>query len=273
MQNTIATLLSLAILPTIVFAHDRHQQERPTLIADQPHAERVLNLLLNDGRRLTVLFSTPTRPRGTIIMLPGGTGDIGLQEDGRIGHGDNFVVRTRDLWNKRGYAVLIPDTINHANLRGRRSSSAYARLVEELAAFAHQPKSGPVFLLGTSQGSIAAVNAAAHALPGSIAGVVLTESVSVVGGSGETVFSATPQLVRAPVLVVVNRDDLCNVAPPKSARQIAASMTASKDVRVLTVWGGTTRSKKNCGSLTPHGYFRIENKVVDAISRWLDTHS
>ncbi|GBQ77955.1 hypothetical protein AA14337_0973 [Acetobacter malorum DSM 14337] len=273
MQNTIATLLSLVFLPTMAFADDRQQQEITTLIADHSHAERVFNLPLNDGKRLTVLFSTPTRPRGTIIMLPGGTGDIGLQQDGRIGQGDNFVVRTRDLWNKHGYAVLIPDTINHTNLRGRRSSSAYARLVEELAAFAHQPESGPVFLLGTSQGSIAAVNAAAHALPSSIAAVVLTESVSVMGGSGETVFSATPQQVRAPVLVVVNRDDLCNVAPPQSARQIAAAMTASGDVHVLTVSGGATRSKKNCGSLTPHGYFRIEDKVIDAISRWLDTHS
>ena len=116
------------------------------------------------------------------------------------------------------------------------------------------------------------MNGAAHAAPGSIAGVVLTESVSVIGGSGETVFTADPQLVRAPALVVANRDDRCNVAPPQAAHRIAASMTASRDVRVLMVSGGTTRSSKDCGSLTPHGYYGIEGQVVSDISRWMDEH-
>lgn len=205
-------------------------------------------------------------------MLPGGAGDVGLERDGDVRHDDNFVVRTRALWVQQGYAVVIPDTIDGANLRGLRSSPAYARLVNGLVAFAHRQTPGPVFLLGTSQGSIAAMNGAAHAAPGSIAGVVLTESVSVMGGSGETVFSADPQRVGAPALVVANRDDRCNVAPPEAASRIAAAMTASRDVHVLMVAGGTTRSRKDCGSLTPHGYFGIENQVVVAISRWMDGH-
>ncbi|QHC37268.1 alpha/beta hydrolase [Komagataeibacter xylinus] len=206
-------------------------------------------------------------------MLPGGAGDLGLEADGRIRHGDNFVVRTRGLWNQRGYAVLIPDTHEHASLRGQRSSPAYARIVADLIAFAHQQGSQAVFVLGTSQGSIAAVNGAAHAPAGSIAGVVLTESVSVMGGSRETVVSADPQNIHAPVLVVANRNDRCNVAPPQAARQIADAMTASRDIHVLMVAGGTTRLKKACGSLTPHGYYGIEAQVIDAISQWLDTHA
>lgn len=205
-------------------------------------------------------------------MLPGGAGDVGLARNGDIGHGDNFVVRTRALWNKQGYAVLIPDTIDDANLRGARSSAAYARVVGELVAFAHAQGSAPVFLLGTSQGSIAAMNGAAHAQPGALAGVVLTESVSVMGGSGETVFMAHPERVQVPALVVANSDDRCDVAPPQAAAQIAAAMTASRDVRVLTVSGGLTRSKKDCGSLTPHGYFGIEDRVVDAIAGWMNAH-
>ncbi len=86
-------------------------------------------------------------------------------------HGDNFVVRTRALWVRRGYAVLIPDTVNRSNLRGIRSSSEYAALVEDLVDVARRQAAGPVFLLGTSQGSIAAMNGAAHAAAGTIAGV------------------------------------------------------------------------------------------------------
>jgi hypothetical protein len=36
---------------------------------------------------------------------------------------------------QRGYAVLIPDTIDHANLRGERSSAQYAAVIRELIEF------------------------------------------------------------------------------------------------------------------------------------------
>lgn len=272
-RNMIATLSFLALLPVAAFARDHPLQKMPAITAEPGQNDRLFNLPLNGGETVRVLSTAPDRPRGIIVMLPGGAGDVGLEENGGIRHGDNFVVRTRGLWNRRGFAVLIPDTIDHANLRGHRSSLTYARVVAQLIALAHQQGTEPVFLLGTSQGSIAAVNGAAHARAGSIAGVVLTESVSVMGGSRETVFSADPQAIRAPVLVVANRDDRCNVAPPQAAQRIADAMTGSRDVHVLMVAGGATRSKKACGSLTPHGYYGIEDRVVDAISQWLDAHS
>ncbi|WP_221624878.1 alpha/beta hydrolase [Zymomonas mobilis] len=236
-------------------------------------SEQIFNLPLREGNYQRVLLSTPLSARGTIVMLPGGTGNIGLEQDGHIRHNKNFLIRTRALWNRRGYAVLIPDSTDHANLRGVRSSSIYGHIVDDLVKFAHLHGTTPVFLLGTSQGTIAAVNGAAHAAPGSIAGLVLTESVSVMGGSGETVFDADPQHVSIPVLVVANRDDRCKVAPPKAANQIAAAMTASRNVHVLIVSGGINKSTKACGSLTPHGYYGIEDSVVGAISHWMDAQN
>jgi pimeloyl-ACP methyl ester carboxylesterase len=131
----------------------------------------------------------------------------------------------------------------------------------------------PIFLIGTSQGTIAAMNGAAHARPNLIAGLVLTESVSVPGRrSTETVFDVDPQGVRVPVLVVANRDDACDVAPPEMAPRIAAALTRSTSVRVLTVSGGMQRSDRTCGSLSPHGYYGIEQEVVGGIAEWLQTH-
>ncbi|CAN5158201.1 hypothetical protein BH09PSE3_BH09PSE3_18360 [soil metagenome] len=232
--------------------------------------ERFVELPLKDGEHVDILVVRPNHPRGAIVMLPGGSGDIGLSRDANPRHGDNFVVRTRKLWAAHGYAVLIPDTIDRANLRGERSTPRYAGIVNDIVSFAHAQSFGPIFLLGTSQGSIAATNGAAHASAGSLAGVVLTESVSVMGGSHETVFDSAPQDVRAPVLIVANRDDKCTVAPPEMASRIAAAMRGSRDVRVLAVSGGTKRSDNDCGSLTPHGYFGMEDNVVNAISKWMD---
>ena len=259
MHHRLLHVLALFVLVLLVSA--------PALAASTEH---VVELPLPDGSQQRLLYLAPAHPKASIVMLPGGAGDVGIRRDGDLRHDDNFVVRTRALWADRGYAVVIPDAIDGGNLRGMRSSPAYAALVAALLDFAHRQSVGPVFLLGTSQGSIAAMNGAAHLDPSRLAGLVLTESVSVLGGSHETVFMADPKNVRVPVLVVANRDDQCKVAPPGNAPRIAAAMSSSPAVKVMYVNGGTQHSANTCGSLTPHGYYGIENTVVGDIAGWMD---
>lgn len=269
--HAIAALCFSALSPIPAHAQSRPEPVRPISSTNSGMNERVVNVPLRDGGSVRALFCAPAQPRAILIMLPGGAGDIGLEQDGRIRHGNNFVVRTRGLWNQRHYAVLIPDTLNHANLRGHRNSASYAGVIEDLLIFAHKEGTVPIFLFGTSQGAIAAANGAAHASPDTLAGVVLSESVSVMGGSKETVFSAPLQDIHAPVLIVANQSDRCNVAPPQNADRIAASLTGSPDVQILRVTGGLTQSKKTCGSLSPHGYLGIEEDVITKISAWMET--
>jgi len=274
-EVVMAAALTLAIQST---SHVQNQQSRrgwmakESTFAEEGLRGRIFDLVLRDGRHQRVLYSSPAKPVAVVVMFPGGSGDIGLRENGRIDYRDNFVVRTRLLWVKRGYAVCVSDAIDHANLRGERSSAQYAAVILELIEFVRSQAPAPVFLLGTSQGSIAAMNGAAHISSGLIAGVVLTESVSRLGGSGETVFSASPENVRVPALVVANRADRCVVATPEAAPQIAAAMSNSPSVRVVFVNGGKVGSTSACGSLTPHGYFGIETPVVDLIVRWMNDH-
>jgi hypothetical protein len=112
------------------------------------------------------------------------------------------------------------------------------------------------------------MNAASHAGQSGIAGLILTESVSIRGGSHETVFDAHPDDVRVPSLIVANRDDQCKVALPSMANAIAQSMH-NASVTVLRVSGGVQHSQDDCGSLSPHGYYGIEEKVVDGIIDWM----
>ncbi len=238
-----------------------------------PHAasESLIEVLLPGGERQRALYDRPARPRATLVMLPGGTGDIGIERDGDLRHDKNFVVRTRDLWLAKGYAVLIPDTVDRLNLRGLRASPAYGAFVKQLVEVAYGKLERPVVLLGTSQGTIAAVNGATRTpQAGPLAALVLTESVSRAGRkSTETVFDANPAAVRVPTLIVANRSDGCDVAPPGAAGQVAAAFTRASLVKVLTVSGGVTRSDDPCSSQTPHGYDGIEQTVVDGIGRWL----
>jgi hypothetical protein len=210
----------------------------------------------------------PAQVRGVVVMFAGGADDLGIKKNGDIKHADNFVVRSRDLWIAKGYGVVLVDAIGRQSMRGKRSSAAYAAVTQQIVAFAQQQSAAPVWVLGTSQGSIAAMNAASHAIRTPIAGVILTESVSVLGGSHETVFDAHPEDVRVPALVVANQDDRCKVAPPSMARAIAQSLHNTQ-VSVLFVHGGITQSPNACASLSPHGYDGIERSVVDQITAWM----
>ncbi|GAB7522323.1 hypothetical protein PBS_13070 [Paraburkholderia sp. 2C] len=229
----------------------------------------VQDLPLDGGAYQRVLFYGPKHDmRGIIVMFPGGAGDVGIERDGSIKHDDNFVVRTRELWAQRGYGVVIVDAIDHQSMRGKRSTPEYAAVTQKILAFAHSVSNVPVWVMGTSQGSIAAMNAASHTGHQALAGVMLTESVSVLGKSHETVFDASPQDVRVPALVVANRDDRCSVAPPSKANEIADAMRNAPSA-VLFVEGGIAKSSNACSSRSPHGYWGIDEKVVDDIDKWM----
>ena len=230
---------------------------------------RVFTLRLKDGEYQRLLYVASGPVKATIVMLPGGAGNVGIAANGSLAHGDNFLVRTRGLWTAKGFAVVIPDAIGRQSLRGQRHTVRYAHVVERIVAFAEKESKTPVFLLGTSQGAIAAANAAANAQPGTVAGVALTESVSRSGGSHETVFDADLAAIRVPVLIVANKRDRCPVARPADAARIAAALSGSPSVTVSTVTGGSDRSGRPCGSLSPHGYRGMEQRVVGIIGRWM----
>ena len=268
LRNAIAGLLLTTFLQVLSI---------PLVAAETPAQENgaesgtIREVPLPGGAKQRALYARPASPRGAIVMLPGGAGDVGIDDEGGISHGNNFVVRTRALWLDQGYAVIIPDALDGQNMRGLRHSAAYAQVVAALVGFARAQTPGPVFLLGTSQGSIAAMNGAAHLSAPVLAGVVLTESVSRESKSGETVFDASPGEVTVPTLIVANRDSACRVAPAEDAPRIAAAMTRAPEVKILYVQGGTSRSRP-CGSLSPHGYFGIEREVVTKIGAWLKAH-
>ena len=262
-------LTTLSTSASSAYFNQRHAfSEAPTSVAFQNRL-LVRDLPLENGAFQRVLYTAPPQKvRGVIVMFSGGADNLGIQQNGEIAHADNFVVRSRALWMAKGYGVVLVDAIGDQSMRGKRSSAAYASVTQQIIAFAVQQSSAPVWVLGTSQGSIAAMNAASHASQTQIAGVILTESVSVPGGSHETVFDAHPEEVRVPALVVANRDDRCKVAPPSMANAIAQALRNAQ-VSVLFVQGGHTHSSNACASLSPHGYDGIEANVVDQITAWM----
>ena len=113
----------LTVVPDLVHAGEISDNAQP----------QVHDIALQDGGHQRVLYLPATSGmRGAIVMFPGGAGDIGIKKDGDMEHGDNFVVRTRDLWREKGYAVVIVDAIDRQSMRGVRSTPAYAAIAKAI---------------------------------------------------------------------------------------------------------------------------------------------
>jgi hypothetical protein len=223
---------------------------------------------LGAGGSERVLFAGPVNPRATLIMFPGGPRIVDISATGTTTN-RNFLVRTLPLWVAQGFTVEILGSPNGASLLGQRHTSGYAAAIDRAIDFARSRANAPVWLVGTSHGSTAAANGAAH-LGNKIAGVLLSSSVTRQGRAGETVFDSEPGLIAVPALIVANQGDTCMLTPPGDAQSLAAALTRSPRKEIIIVASDQIQSDP-CEAMSPHGFLGIETAVVQRIGDWIRT--
>ena len=201
-------------------------------------------------------------------MLPGGDGIVQIGDDGTIRRmGEGFLLRTLPLWQAQGFATAVLSPPNGMSLLGQRHTSAYAATLGQVVDFVRGHANVPVWLVGASQGSTAAVGAAA-CLGDKIAGIVLLSSVTGRSSSGETLFDSEPELVAAPTLIVANSGDACPASPPSDAPKIADAL-AKAPRKEIVYMESAALSGQPCSGQSPHGYFGIEAATVERIAAWI----
>jgi hypothetical protein len=139
----------------------------------------------------------------------------------------------------------------------------------------------PVFLVGTSRGSLSVVAQNRIAT-----GIATSSSVTADGGdNGRHLYlgrpdtpNLLPQFVRRPTHVLWHADDGCPGTSPAGSRALYDSLvaagvdtafdTASGGVRVTAAGNGV--SPDICGALSFHGYMGVENTTVGYLTTWLD---
>jgi hypothetical protein len=188
----------------------------------------------------------PAQPRSSVILLPGGDGNIGAGPNGTMTNLlGNQLVRTRQAYVARGLAVLIPDA--GANL---------AQAVAYMAAIKR-----PVKVIATSRGTVrAAQGIAGGARPDSLvltAGLLTSES-----GAGENVQAILGSpAVLPPTLVIHHRKDTCRATLPAGVDPFLR--WAGSKARVVWLDGGTSVGDP-CQARAHHGFNGIDGQVVAA---------
>jgi len=231
------------------------------------------------------LISLPTRPGVTVdlflvrphaepvasaILFTGGDGSLGLASRALNFPGGNFLVRTRKLFAAQGFLVAVVDTpSDHAKGYGIfRTSDDHARDIAAVIAYLRHEAAVPVWLVGTSLGTISAA-AVAQLQQGGADGLVLTSTVTRPVLASASVSDLDLSLIRLPTLIVAHRSDGCKVTPPYEAERLQKRFTAAPKVEYMQFEGGEAPRSDPCEAYSQHGYFGIEGKVVRAISNWI----
>jgi hypothetical protein len=215
-----------------------------------------------------------------VILLAGGKGALKLSPAGDFGDLRlNFLIRSRDQFARHGLAVASLDAAsdNLGGMNGKiRMSSEYAQDVGKVIAEVKKRTGVPVWVIGTSAGTLSAVNVGARSAPPPD-GIVLTSTMTTLdngGYCGVTVYNAPLASIRKPVLVVSHKDDGCACspgAPEVGAKLVAAlSSTSAKEFKMFA--GGSKPQSPPCEAHSQHGYLGIEGDVVKWIADWIKAH-
>jgi hypothetical protein len=200
------------------------------------------------GGALAIL-DKPARASGSVILVPGGDGVLGITPEGAITRlRGNQLVRTRRSYAASGFATLTID-------QGVDLSAA----VQYMRAIAK-----PVVVVGTSRGTLRAASFVSGASgAGRPDGLVLTAGFY---GAGQSVQSAVGSPDRLPpTLVVHHRKDACRLT---RAEDVAA-MQQWGGSRVRVVWlDGGPGGEPACEARSYHGFAGIDGQVVSAVVRF-----
>jgi alpha/beta superfamily hydrolase len=225
-------------------------------------------------------FAPDGAARGAVILFVGGPGKIAIPDRPAPGwqmqETSNFLARTRELFRKRGlYTVVVdaPSDQSHGLINNFRLGAAHATDSAALIAEVRRRASGvPVWLVGTSRGSISAAAVAARlAERGGPDGIVLTSSVTRPGGGTmrDTVMDTELAAIRVPALVVYHRADGCEASPASDAGSLLGKLSKAPRKETLLFDGGAPPRPGPGDPGSAHGYLGIEDQVVGAIVDWM----
>jgi len=185
------------------------------------------------------LLDQPGKARGSLILMPGGDGDIGLGADGQIARPGNTLVRERKRFAAAGFATLTLD-----------EGTDPAQAVNLMRGIAK-----PVVVIAMSKAATR-VGPALGARPDGLIFVSAMLDDFRLRNSPESL---------PPTLVLHHREDTCRVTLPPIVDTFLA--WASNRAKVQWFTGGVVEGNP-CLARGHHGFAGIESQMVAAATRF-----
>ena len=219
-----------------------------------------------------LLVQPDASPVASVALFAGGEGVINLQNFGSGGlRNSNFLVRNRRRFARAGLLVAVVDvpTDHPTGLGSFRATAEHARDIAAVISALRQESPVPVWLVGTSMGTVSAANAAARLKQNGPDGLVLTSSVTERSRNVRVSLKDVDlDEIRVPTLIVHHESDGCVTSPFAGARVLVKALKRAPKTEFLAFTGGTSTGDP-CESAASHGYMGIDDEVVRAIIGWI----
>ncbi len=205
----------------------------------------------------------------SVILFAGGNGILALSPTGIGSLGGNFLVRNRQRFADEGLLVAVVDApSDYARGPDFRTTAGHVEDMKAVIAELRTIADVPVWLVGTSRGTMSAANVAARLTAAAGAdGLVLTSTI--LTGGRESIYDVKLSAIRVPTLVVHHRYDSCKATPCGAVSGLMAKLPNAPRRELLTFDGGDSPRSAPCEALSRHGYFGIDREVVKAIADWI----
>ena len=210
----------------------------------------VVDLVTRPGVTQRFLYVRPDAPRATIVAISGGSGILGIQDDGSMTTVESRcgpIVRNRQAFADAGFALVLLD-------QNSRSGVGVPADVAEVVRYVRARDPVPVWVEGGSSSTeAAAINAAA--LPA-------TEPVGVIFFSPSLLPASIAAGVARPAFIVYHPSD-----PAQRAAALFAALTSAPIKERLGLTGGVNG---NCGYHLLEG---LDAQLVAAVGDFINRHN
>lgn len=239
-------------------------------------ADELVSLPTRAGVTSSYWWMPRDNAKANLILLSGGSGGIGYRNG--MPQSNNFLIRSRDYFvmndaktNDAKNTFNVALLGNASDMRqlnpALRAQPEHIQDIAAVVAHIRTKSSAPIWLVGTSQGTISAA-AAAIELGDKVDGMVLSAAYTAFKTP-----TSVPQLaidkISVPVLVVFHEKDSCKVTRPDEAKYIIDKLKHARVKKLMLLSGGQNPTGDECEALHWHGFIGAEAQAAKTITDWV----
>lgn len=219
---------------------------------------------------LPVFWMPKEGATATIVLMSGGAGGMGKMVNGQP-NSTNFLVRSREYFYNEGFNIAVVGRSSDKSdwSPAYRTTDEHMGDLKKVVAAVKELSPLPVWMVGTSMGTISTAAAAIYFGNDQLAGIVLTSSIT-----GRKIRGAVPSQdldrIRIPVLVMHSESDSCNICQPFELKYIMRGLdNAPIKKQILVSPGNEAPTGDPCMQWANHGFIGVEKEAVATIANWI----
>ncbi len=232
-------------------------------------AGELVRIPSRDGVTVGVFWEGAEKPIGNVLLFPGGAGGFGRVENGKP-NGGNFLVRSHTEFRNAGYNVAImgrPSDVEDLSYENR-ITDWHLKDVKAAIDAVKTKNALPIWLIGTSRGTVSIAHTAIHHRDERIAGIVLSSSIVNYKATGALPKQKLADII-VPTLLVHHAKDACHHCLPHEVKPLLAQLTRAPRKALIMIDGGHSPTGDVCQAQHWHGFVNYEAETVKQMVDWM----